>query len=193
MKNLKNKIKNKKGITLIALIITIIILLILAGVSIAQLTDSGLFKKSKLAKEAAKNAQELENSILGDYENQIAALGNRDYKPISYSTSEQDTGLKWIDGKTIWQKTINCGTLPNKSTTSIAHNISNFGYLISLNGTASNGSTYYTIPLVSSATTWLTEVTVDSTNINITTINNYSAYTGIITIQYTKTTPTTNE
>ena len=34
--------------------ITIIILLILAGVAIAQLTDSGLFGKAKLAKEKAK-------------------------------------------------------------------------------------------------------------------------------------------
>ena len=35
---LKNKLKNKQGITLIALIVTIIVLLILAGVSIAMLT-----------------------------------------------------------------------------------------------------------------------------------------------------------
>ena len=36
--------KNKqKGITLIALVITIIVLLILAGVSISSLTGSGLF------------------------------------------------------------------------------------------------------------------------------------------------------
>ena len=35
---LKKKLKNKQGITLIALIVTIIVLLILAGVSIAMLT-----------------------------------------------------------------------------------------------------------------------------------------------------------
>lgn len=40
--------KNQKGITLIALVITIIVLLILAGVSIAMLTgDNGLLNKSK--------------------------------------------------------------------------------------------------------------------------------------------------
>lgn len=39
--------KNQKGITLIALVITIIVLLILAGVSIAMLTgDNGLLTKS---------------------------------------------------------------------------------------------------------------------------------------------------
>ena len=44
--------RRKKGITLIALIITIIILLILAGVAIAALTgDNGLFSRTQLAKE----------------------------------------------------------------------------------------------------------------------------------------------
>lgn len=42
--------KNQKGITLIALVITIIVLLILAGVSIAMLTgDNGLLTKSQVA------------------------------------------------------------------------------------------------------------------------------------------------
>ena len=63
--------KNKNGITLIALVVTIIILLILAGVAITQLTDSGLFEKGKLAKEKAENAQELQNLVLADYENKI--------------------------------------------------------------------------------------------------------------------------
>ena len=42
--------KNQNGITLIALVITIIVLLILAGVSIAMLTgDNGLLTKSQVA------------------------------------------------------------------------------------------------------------------------------------------------
>lgn len=51
MKNFKNKIKNMKGITLIALVITIIVLLILAGVTIATLTgENGLLNKAQTAK-----------------------------------------------------------------------------------------------------------------------------------------------
>ena len=47
--------KNEKGITLIALVITIIILLILAGITLATLTgDNGLFSRSKEAKEKYK-------------------------------------------------------------------------------------------------------------------------------------------
>ena len=37
------KTNRQKGITLIALVITIIILLILAGISISELTNQGLF------------------------------------------------------------------------------------------------------------------------------------------------------
>lgn len=44
--------KNNKGITLIALVVTIIVLLILAGVSIAMLTgDNGILKNAKTAQE----------------------------------------------------------------------------------------------------------------------------------------------
>ena len=67
------KEKNKqKGITLIALVITIIILLILAGISIASLTGSGLFEKAKEAKEKSQNAQDAENATLGEYEQWMA-------------------------------------------------------------------------------------------------------------------------
>ena len=48
---------NQKGITLIALIITIIILIILAGISISALTGSGLFKNAEKAKERTEIAQ----------------------------------------------------------------------------------------------------------------------------------------
>ena len=52
MKNkLKEQLKINKGITLIALVITIIVLLILAGVTIATLTgDNGILTKTQNAK-----------------------------------------------------------------------------------------------------------------------------------------------
>ena len=49
---------NKKGITLIALVITIIVLLILAGVSISMLTgDNAILSKAWQAKEATRGSQ----------------------------------------------------------------------------------------------------------------------------------------
>ena len=47
---MKKTLKNVKGITLVALVITIIILLILAGISISALTNTGIFQKAQDAK-----------------------------------------------------------------------------------------------------------------------------------------------
>ncbi len=59
---MKTKIKNDmKGITLIALVITIIVLLILAGVSIAMLTgQNGILTQSQNAKEQTENSNNWE-------------------------------------------------------------------------------------------------------------------------------------
>ena len=51
------KIINNKGITLVALVITIIVLLILAGISIQAITNTGLFANAKKAKEKSMEGQ----------------------------------------------------------------------------------------------------------------------------------------
>ena len=62
--------KTQKAITLIALVITIIILLILAGVTIAALTgDNGILKSAIKAKEETEKAGQEEAEILNDLEN----------------------------------------------------------------------------------------------------------------------------
>ena len=65
------KTRKNKGITLVALVITIIILLILAGVSITALTKSDLLKNAKMAKNATENAQNTENIALAEYQDKI--------------------------------------------------------------------------------------------------------------------------
>lgn len=112
--------KSSKGITLIALIITIIILLILAGVTIAQLTESGLFDKAKQAEQESENAQIKEEITLGDYENKIVEYvngSNRETVTISkeeynmlknanlYTETEKAVGT-WVNKKTIYRKVI---------------------------------------------------------------------------------------
>ena len=65
-------LRNKdKGITLIALVITIIILLILAGISISALTNQGLFKNAKAAQNATEKAKEEQGQRLNEYEDEI--------------------------------------------------------------------------------------------------------------------------
>ena len=58
----------QKGITLVSLVITIIVLLILAGISIAQLTGSGLFSKTKNAVSSQNIAMEKEAIELANME-----------------------------------------------------------------------------------------------------------------------------
>ena len=69
MKENKKILKRKeRGITLIALVITIIVLLILAGVSIAMLTgQNGILTQAQNAKKQTEQAKSNEASILGSY------------------------------------------------------------------------------------------------------------------------------
>ena len=68
---MKKILKNTKGITLVALVITIIILLILAGISISALTNQGLFGKAKEAKQKSKQAEVNQAKTLNEYEDEL--------------------------------------------------------------------------------------------------------------------------
>ena len=64
--------RQENGITLIALVITIIVLLILAGVTIAMLTgDNGIISKAMQAKIRTEEAKETEETGLNEIENYI--------------------------------------------------------------------------------------------------------------------------
>ena len=66
------KIKKETGITLIAVVITVIVLLILAGVTISALSgDNGILTKVKEAKEKTEQAQEDESKTLSNMENML--------------------------------------------------------------------------------------------------------------------------
>ena len=77
--------KTNQGITLIALVITIIVLLILAGVSIsAVIGENGIATKAKEAKEATELAKEEEERVLMEMEQYI----NSEFlEPISTDTT----------------------------------------------------------------------------------------------------------
>lgn len=85
---------------------------------------------SKFKKEI-KNAFQAPKNIVDVSEKYIAMLENAEGGSgaggIDYSTDEQDTGLKWIDGKNIYQKTIilrenNVDKFTYNTTTSIYEN-----------------------------------------------------------------------
>ena len=106
----------------------------------------------------------------------------------NYSLDEVDTGFTWIDGKTIYKKTVNFGSLPNASGKSVNHNIS-FDRMIHIEGLCQyqNG---ICLSLPSSNNSYLnaqTELTINTTQITINTGGqDRSQATAYITLYYTK-------
>ena len=71
-KIMKTKIKQEKGITLIALVVTIVVLLILAGVSVnALFGNSGIIEKAKEAQNAMDKAKENDEKGINELTNWI--------------------------------------------------------------------------------------------------------------------------
>ena len=95
---LSKKIKNNNGITLVALVVTIIILLILATISIQSLTNTGLFKKAQEAKEKTQNAEENQAKTLNEYEDELNKYISGDVKtPIKKVTDNIDSVVSTTD------------------------------------------------------------------------------------------------
>lgn len=99
------KSRENKGITIIALVVTIIILLILTGVTIATLTvENGLLQRSEIAKEENKGAKELELIKLAVSATQAEGQGiittenlNKELKAnFNNDTEVSETLLWWI-------------------------------------------------------------------------------------------------
>ena len=107
--------KNEEGITILALVITVIVLLILAGISIATLTaDNGILKNAVYAKFATevRDLQEQVNlkAIQEDYSgsgtiNEELKI-NSEYNDLSYieegelvyvSSEASDTEKEWLE------------------------------------------------------------------------------------------------
>ena len=117
---MKKELKKSKGITLIALVITIVILLILAGISISALTQTGLFGRAKQAEQVSKEKEEEENATLGTYEDEID----------KYLGDKSSTGEKLVDK--VKDGTIKIGnyvkyTPDTVNSTAYNNLISNFG------------------------------------------------------------------
>lgn len=113
-----------------------------------------------------------------------------------YSTSEQDTGRDWHDGKDIYVKTIDCGTMPNNTNKNVAHGITvtNGFRLIDIEAVTRypGGTDDPSIPFAGSfaradSTTEDIEVRVTDTNIFIRTDFDFSDYDeSWVTIYYLK-------
>ena len=93
---MRNRLDKTQGITLIALVVTIIVLLVLAGVSISMLTgENGILKRAAEAKEKTNESQDLE------YLKLKATEALMDYYQKNTTESEDEYILdKWDADKT---------------------------------------------------------------------------------------------
>ena len=105
----------------------------------------------------------------------------------TYSTTEQVVGT-WIDGKPIYQKTINFGALPNATSKTVAHGISNIDRITSYDAIMSDGTDFQTLNCCWTNGSNNIRSSVNKTNVTITSTYNVTGYNAYVTIQYTKTT-----
>lgn len=126
-KNFEKIKKNTNGITLVALVVTIIILLILTGISIQAITNTGLFRKANNTKSLSRYsaAKETVNLKLMEIETNCYAINKE------YNIKEISTGMKEADNIMI-EKYYNSETANIKN--GITENIINLnGIVVSVN------------------------------------------------------------
>ena len=82
--------KQSKGITLVALVLTIIVLLILAGISIQALTKTGIFAQANRTKKEAQRAQVTEWLNLKLMEKQMTGINKTAEEIIEATRAESD-------------------------------------------------------------------------------------------------------
>jgi hypothetical protein len=108
-----------------------------------------------------------------------------------YSTNEMLTDKAWINGKPIYRKVIDLGALPNATTKTVNHGISNLDVIINWYGYAERPSDngHFPLPYVFGG---LPEnnigIFVSQSAIIITTGMDRSMMYGFIVLEYTKTT-----
>ena len=97
-KIMKTKIKQEKGITLIALVITIVVLLILAGVSLnAIFSENGIINRAKDAQNKMDQATQNDMTGLNELDKLISSLTDKTTEEAVPKIAMFDTGKKVRD------------------------------------------------------------------------------------------------
>ena len=126
--------KKQKGITLIALVITIIILLILAGISIVMLTkENGILTKASIAKEETKKAQYKEEIGLIIAEKKIEKLNNtEETRALIELVAEGIEEKDWQRSVTICDEDENEDIEPSQGTKIIVETKDNYEIIVDI-------------------------------------------------------------
>lgn len=123
------------------------------------------------------------DSVSQKFENVTPASGGG----VNYSETEQDSGIKWIDGKTLYQKTINFGALPNNTTKQVNHNISNIDNICKIECIMNYPGLVFGEILPPLEANKGFRLNVRQNTVEVSTTGNWSSYTAYVTVYYTKT------
>ena len=139
----------------------------------------------------ASNTTTITDSLITNKAAKLAGTGvvsssNIDF--TTFSTTDEIVCGTWINGKTIYKKTVYFGSLPNNSNKSVAHGISGIEYVVKIEGINDAGNAWSPLPLVFRGADyiWNLEVYVDPTNITMASSKDLSSRTAYLTIYYTK-------
>ena len=120
-------LKNKNGITLIALVVTIVVLLILAGVSISMLTgENGIIKRAQEAKEKSEIAEEKELVELSA----VGAMARDKWGEITYDNLDEELAMNLGDREY---------TLDGTGPFTVTYTDSGRSYIVETNGGITGG------------------------------------------------------
>lgn len=115
------------------------------------------------------------------------------FSSVNYSLAEQATGGKWIDGKPIYKKTIDCAALPNATTKNVAHDITGLSYVIDAELVVyrTTNSNWFPMPYLGTpsstgGTASGISYYIDATNVVLQTGTDRSNCTAYVTLYYTK-------
>lgn len=107
-----------------------------------------------------------------------------------------DTGYKWVDGKTIYKKTVSFGSCPNQNTKTVSSGITDMDKLIKLEGMAfSPTAVFYFGPSVATffpdtlslgGGSWTLSYQKSNQTFSITTAADRSNCSAYVTAYYTK-------
>ncbi len=201
-----NKLMSNSAVTLIALVLTIIVLLILAGITLNMvLGENGIINKASMAKQKTNEVQELENKKIEELQDKLNnyGIGSSRTEPsaTSYNTMSADehfTGEYYFNGKPIYAKTIYIDALPNATLKKYNHNIKNISNIwcdVSKSWITNNNINSFPIPYTSTyGGTYDMEINnITTQTVDLRTGTNRSGFKAYITLNYTKTTDQGNE
>lgn len=169
-----------------------------AGIELPEVTGADNGKTLQVVEGAWATGALIPDAVTanptGEITNDLTALqiGSTKYnirENLLFSESEEVVG-KWINGKPLYRKTISCGALPNNTSMTVNHNISNLNVVVAVNAIAERMSDKNTIilPFVNTANT-IAYISFNATQITIITNADLSPYdNSYVTIYYTKTT-----